>query len=401
MVPDIVEEETWMKIKSGALALLASLMFAVTAQAATIKVGVIGAFSGPFSLYGTGWQQAFKIFMDQHGGKIEGNDIEFVIRDLPASDPQKARALAQELVIRDKVQYLAGFVFTADAMAVAPIAEEAQIPTIVLNAASSPILDQSQFMLRTSFTTYQVAVPIANYAIDTGSKTAVTMVSDYVPGVEEEKGFAETFKKRGGQVLESIRMPLSTTDFGPFLQRAKAANPDTIFVFLPGGPSTYAYLKTYLDIGMRNTKIRFLGSGETQEFDLQSMGEAALGLETGFMYSGVHDSPLHKKYLADLQRLFPGAIASLPHTEGYDAMSLIAAMIKATGGKADGEKAIAAVKGMSWEGLRGPLKVDPKTRDLIQNIYMRRVERDPASGLLINKEFKTYEMQPDYGREFR
>jgi len=388
-----------MKLKAGMAALAASLMFSGIAMADTIKVGVIGAFSGPFSLYGTGWQQAFEIYMDQHGGKIEGHDVEFIYRDLPASDPQRARALAQELIIRDKVQYLAGFVFTADALAVGPLAEEAKIPTIVLNAASSTNLDASQYMLRASFTTYQAATPVANFAADEGLKTVVTMVSDYVPGHEEEEAFARTFEERGGKVIEKIRMPLSTTDFGPYLQRARAANPDVIFGFLPGGPSTYAYLKTYIDTGMRDSGIRFLGTGETQEFDLQAMGDAALGLETGFIYSAVHDSELNKTYAADLQRKFPGAVLSLPHTEGYDAMTMIAAMIKATGGEQDGDKAIAAVKGLEFEGLRGPLKIDADTRDLIQNIYMRRVERDEATGLLVNREFKTYEMQPDYGRK--
>jgi len=388
-----------MKILSGALALAVSLTLSGAALADTVKVGVIGAFSGPFSVYGVGWQQAFDVFMDQHGGKIAGHDVEFVYRDLPASDPQRARALAQELIIRDHVQYLAGFIFTADAMSVAPLIEEAKIPAVTLNAASSPIIDSSQYFLRASYTTYQLATPVANFAADEGLKTVVTMVSDYVPGHEEEEAFARTFEERGGKVIEKIRMPLSTTDFGPYLQRARAANPDVIFGFLPGGPSTYAYLKTYIDTGMRDSGIRFLGTGETQEFDLQAMGDAALGLETGFIYSAVHDSELNKTYAADLQRKFPGAVLSLPHTEGYDAMTMIAAMIKATGGEQDGDKAIAAVKGLEFEGLRGPLKIDADTRDLIQNIYMRRVERDEATGLLVNREFKTYEMQPDYGRK--
>jgi len=390
-----------MKILSGALALAVSLTLSGAALADTVKVGVIGAFSGPFSVYGVGWQQAFDVFMDQHGGKIAGHDVEFVYRDLPASDPQRARALAQELIIRDHVQYLAGFIFTADAMSVAPLIEEAKIPAVTLNAASSPIIDSSQYFLRASYTTYQLATPVANFAADEGLKTVVTMVSDYVPGHEMEEAFSRTFEGRGGTVVEKIRMPLSTTDFGPFLQRARAAKPDLIFGFLPGGPSTYAYLKTYIDNGMRDSGIRFLGNGETQEFDLQAMGDAALGIETGHVYSAAHDSELNKHFLADLERLHPGAVPSLPHAGAYDAMLMIAAMIEATDGKPDGDAAIAAVKGKQFEGIRGPLKIDAETRDLVENLYMRKVERDEATGLLVNREFKTYEMQPDYGREYR
>ena len=390
-----------MRLKSIAGGLLLSVVFAASASADTIKIGVIGAFSGPFGIYGSGWQQAFDVFMKQNGGQIDGHDIEFVYRDLPQSNPQQALSLAQELVIREKVQYLAGFVFTADAMAVAPLVTEAKVPTIVLNAGSSPILDASPYFLRASFTTYQAAVPVAMFAAEEGAKTVVTMVADYVPGVEEEVAFSGKFKELGGEILENIRMPLATTDFAPFLQRAKAANPDVIFAFLPGGPSAYAYIKTYLDMGMRDSDIRFLGTGETQEFDLQAMGDAAIGFETGFIYSAVHEGEVNKAYHAAIAELYPDAVVSLPHTEGYDAMGMIAKMIEATKGGRDGDAAMAAVGGMEWEGLRGPLRVDPETRDLIQNVYMRVVERDAESGLLVNREFKTYEMQPDYFRQTR
>lgn len=385
-----------LKVLAAAAAVLMSL--GGIAQADTVKVGVIGAFSGPFSLYGTGWRQAFEVYMKQHGGQIAGHDIEFVYRDLPASNPQQARALAQELIIRDEVQYLAGFVFTADAMAVAPLATEAKVPTIVLNAGSSALMPASDYFLRTSFTTYQVATPVAKFAAEEGAKTAITMVSDYVPGVEEEKAFTAAFEAAGGKVLESMRMPLSTTDFAPYLQRGRTAKPDVIFAFLPGGPSTYSYVRTYLDSGMKDSGIRFLGTGETQEFDLQAMGEMAIGLETGFVYSSAHPGETNQQYLKDLEAMHPGAVASLSHTEAYDAMAVISKMVEATGGKRDGATAVNAAKGMEWEGLRGPLRIEAETRDLIQNVYMRIVERDPANNLLVNREFRTFEMQPDYGR---
>jgi branched-chain amino acid transport system substrate-binding protein len=363
----------------------------------TVKVGVIGSFSGPYAIYGKAWQGGISAYMKKNGDSAAGHKIEVIYRDLPTTNPQQARALAQELVVKDKVQYLAGFVFTPDALAVASLVNEAKIPSVIFNAATSMILDKSDYFLRASFTTQQVAVPVARYATQQGVKSVVTMVTDYAPGIDEEVAFSKTFEDGGGKVLSAIRMPLSTTDFGPYLQRAKSAQPQAIFGFLPGGPSTYAYIKTYLETGVKAAGIRYFGTGETQEFDLQAMGDSAIGLETGFIYSGAHQSAANddfKKFLAEVDK---DAIPSLLTMEGYDGIHMIYKMVEATDAKQDGEKAIKAVAGMEWESPRGPVRIDAKSRDLVQNVYMRIVERE-ASGKLINKETYTFPMQPDYGR---
>lgn len=377
--------------------LAVSPIFAVSAE--TVRVGLIAPFSGPFAIYGKSWQEAIDVYRKQHGDSVDGNKVEFVVRDLPEANPSQAKALAQELLIKEKVQYLAGLVFTPDALAVAPLAQQAKVPLVIFNAATSSIIDKSDYILRSSYTLPQVAVPTGFYAAEQGAKKIVTMVTDYAPGVDAESTFKKAFESRGGTVVESIRMPLSTTDFGPYMQRAKAAAPDGIFTFLPGGPPTYAFVKAYQDNGLRAAKVRFFGTGETQEFDLQQLGEAAIGVNSTFFYSAAHPSKENDDFKRVLGELHPTALANPLNLEGYDGVHIIYGMIAATKGLKDGDKAIAAAKALSWVSPRGNMKIDPVTRDLVQDIYVREVARDPATGKLFNREIKTYPMQPDYGRE--
>jgi branched-chain amino acid transport system substrate-binding protein len=332
-------------------------------------------------------------------GEAVGSDkVELVWKDLSEVNPSQAKALAQELIVKEKVQYIGGLYFTPDALAVAAIAQDAKVPTVVFNAATSNILDKSQYLLRTSYTLPQVTVPVAKCALEKSMKSVVTLVSDYGPGLDAENAFIKTFTAGGGKVVESIRAPLKTTDFGPFMQRVKAAKPDAIFVFGPGGPPTYAIIKAYSESGLKQAGVRFLGTGETGELDLPAIGDAAVGLETGLFYSPAHPSPLNEKFVKVYSETAP---ANLPATAGvvgpYDGMKLIYRMIEATKGKPDADKAMAAAKGWEWESPRGPLKIDPSSRELIQNVYMRVVDKD-GSGKLRNREFATFEMQPDYGR---
>lgn len=381
----------------GCVLALAAALVAFGAQAQTIKVGVIGPFSGPFAgSFGTPFKQGIEAYLVQHGKQVAGQTVEFVYRDLVAPDPQRARALAQELIVNEKVQYLAGFVFTPNALAVAPLVTEAKIPTIIFNASTSIVVSRSEFFVRTSNTLPQVSVPVAQYAIEKGVKTVVTVVSDYGPGVDAETSFKWAFEKAGGKVVETIRMPLNSTDFTPFLQRIRSIKPDALFAFLPYGPPTYNFVKSYSDNKLKADGIRFLGTGETQESDLQALGDPAIGLETGYFYSAAHESPQNKAFTEALQKVQKGAIPNPATVSAYDGVHVIYKMIEATNGKLDGEKAIAAVKGLKWESPRGPMLIDAKTRDVVQNLYMRRVERN-AQGVLINKEFQTFPNQPDYG----
>ncbi len=388
-----------MRLRLTSLAMTMSVLAFASASAETVKVGIIGAFSGPFAIYGKSWTEAIDTYRAQHGTSVNGNNVEFVIRDLPDANPAQARALAQELLVKERVQYLGGLVFTPDALAVAPLSQQAKVPTVIFNAATSSIIDRSDYMLRSSYTLPQVAVPAAINAAEAGAKSIVIMVTDYAPGQDAENAFRRAFEARGGRIAEVVRMPLSTTDFGPYLQRAKATHANGIFTFLPGGPPTFAFVKAYQDNGLREAGLAFYGTGELQEFDLQQLGSPAIGLVSTFFYSAAHPSQMNDDFKRALAKLHPDAIVNPLMLEGYDGVHIIYSMIAATKGTRNGEAAMAAARGLSWESPRGNMRIDPKTRDLVQDIYVRKVSRDASTGLLFNEETKTYRMQPDYGRE--
>lgn len=385
-----------MKIVIGAM--IAAALSAGTALAQeTIKVGIIAPFSGGFAgSFGEPFRQGVETYVAQHGDPMPGVKIEFIWRDLPATDPAAARAKALELVTKDKVQYIGGFVFTPNAISAAAVSEQAKIPTVIFNASASSVVSKSKYFVRTSNTLPQVTVPTAKNALEKGYKSVITLVSDYSPGHDAEAAFTKTFTEGGGKVLESVRMPLSTADFSAYLQNVAIKKPDAVFVFLPYGPPTYAFVRGYRDNGLDKAGIGFIGTSETQESDLQSLGDAAVGLETGYFYSAAHDSPQNKAFVAKLKELFPKAEANPATVSAYDGTHAIYEMIRATGGKPDPDKAIAAVAGKSWESPRGPISIDAQTRDVVQNVYIRKVEKGP-DGRLLNKEIKTYEKQPDYG----
>ena len=370
--------------RTTVLGLSAALMIGGAAGAETIKVGVIAPFSGPFAQYGTQYQQAIEVYQAQHGTSAGDHEIEFIYKDTGGVNPDQSRSLAQELLIRDQVDYLAGFTFTPNALAVAPVIDQSQTPTVIFNAATSAINAQSDFYLRTSYTLWQVSAPMAEWAYEQGLRSVTTTVADYGPGIDAEIGFTETFRGLGGEVIDSIRMPLSTTDFTPFLQRVRDQAPDAVFAFLPGGPPTFAYTKTYNENGLRDAGITFLGTAETEESNLQALGDQALGLTTAYHYSAAHDSQMNRDFLAKLDELHPDAVANWATIGAYDGTHLIYHMVEQAG--ADGPAAVESALGLEWESPRGPLVMDPETRTVIQNVYIREVERNAETGLLENAE---------------
>jgi branched-chain amino acid transport system substrate-binding protein len=380
-------------ILAGVLALACG----ASALAQTVKVGIIAPLSGPFSSNGKMWEATVKAYQKIHGTQAGGATIEVVWKDLADINPAQARALAQELIVKEKVQYLGGLYFTPDALAVGAIAQEAKVPTVIFNAATSSILDKSDHLLRTSYTLPQVSVPAARYALEQKLRTVVTLVSDYGPGLDSENAFVKTFTAGGGQVLEQIRAPLKTSDFGPFMQKIKTIKPDAVFVFGPGGPPTYAIIKAYSEAGLKQAGVRFIGTGETSELDLPAIGDAALGLETALHYSPAHESAMNQTFLKTSAELSPQVVINATSVGAYDGMAVIYRMVEATKGQRDPAKALAAAKGWQWESPRGPVKIDAQSRELVQNVYVRVVDKD-ASGRLRNREIKTYEMQPDHGR---
>ncbi|SMY08867.1 ABC transporter substrate-binding protein [Flavimaricola marinus] len=374
-----------MKLKNAvALGVTLSAVVTGAAFADTIRVGVIAPFSGPFALYGTQYEQAIAAYQAKHGTSVGEHEIEFIFRDSGGINPDLSRSLAQELLIRDQVDYLAGFTFTPNALAVAPLITQSETPTVIFNAATSSINRDSEFFLRTSFTLWQVSAPIADWAYDQGIRTVITTVADYGPGIDAENGFTAAFEARGGEVIDAVRMPLSTTDFTPFLQSVRAAEPDAVFVFVPGGPTTFAYTRTYNENGLREAGIEFLGTAETEESNLQALGDAAIGLNTAYHYSAAHDSDMNREFLAAIAEMDDPAAVNWASVGAYDGVHLIYEMIEAAG--SDGPAAVEHALGLEWESPRGPLVMDPESRTVIQNVYHRVVQRNEETGLLENFE---------------
>lgn len=366
------------------------------ASADVIKVGVIGTMSGPYALFGKNFKMGIDAWVAEHGNKVGNHTVEFIYRDEESPNPAKSKALAQELLVKDKVQYLAGVYFTPDAMAIAPLLDESKTPLVVMNAATSAIVQKSPYIVRTSFTMWQNTVPAAKVAKTNGSKKVAIAVSDYGPGLDAEAAFKKTFEAEGGQVVEAIRMPLNTTDFGPIMQRIKDSGADTIFTFLPAGPPTLGFVKAYIDNGLKAGGVKLMSTGDVvTEPDLPTIGDAGIGILSTYHYAVSHDSPENKAFLAQIVK-DGGKLDEVTMTSvaAYDGARVIYKMIEATDGKRDPAKAVDAVKGMKWTSPRGPVSIDPETRHIRQNVYLRTVEK--VDGKLINKETKTFEAQPDW-----
>jgi branched-chain amino acid transport system substrate-binding protein len=378
---------------TGAIATLAFGALAAGGAFAqdTVKIGLIVAMTGPQASTGKQIKAAVDLYMKEHGDTVAGKKIQVILRD-SASVPDNTKRLAQELIVKDKVSVIAGFEITPAALAVAPLATEAKVVELVMAAGTSIITERSPYIVRTSFTVPQSCVIIADWAAKNGIKKVVTMVSDYAPGADAEKSFTERFTAAGGQVVEAIKIPLANPDFAPFLQRAADAKPDAIFIFVPSGQGG-TFMKQFSERGLDKAGIKVIGPGDVTDDDqLLNMGDATIGVVTAHFYSADHQSAMNKAYVAAFEKAnnFRPAFMSVG---GYDGMHLIFEALKKTGGKADGDSLIAAMKGMKWESPRGPISIDPETRDIIQNIYVRKVEK--KGGQLYNVEFATFEAVKD------
>ena len=378
---------------TGAIAALAIGMLAAGGAFAqdTVKIGLIVAMTGQQASTGKQIKAAVDLYMKEHGDTVAGRKIQVILRD-SASVPDNTKRLAQELIVNDKVNIIAGFEITPAALVVAPLATEAKVVEVVMAAGTSIITEKSPYIVRTSFTLPQSSVIIADWAAKNKIKKVVTIVSDYAPGYDAEKSFTERFKAAGGTVAEAIRIPLANPDFAPFLQRAADAKPDAIFIFVPSGQGG-TFMKQFAERGLDKAGIKLIGPGDVTDDDLlPGMGDAAIGTVTAHMYSADHNSAMNKAYVAAFEKdnhFRPNFMS----VGGYDGMHLIYAALKKTGGKADGDSLIAAMKGMQWESPRGPIEIDPETRDIIQNIYIRKVEK--KNGQLYNVEFATFKAVKD------
>jgi branched-chain amino acid transport system substrate-binding protein len=358
----------------------------------SVKIGFILPMTGGQQSTGKQISAAVKLYMQQNGDTVAGKKVELIIKD-DAAVPDNSKRLAQELIVNDKVTVLAGFGVTPAALAVAPLATEAKIPEVVTAAGTSIITEKSPYIARTSFTLAQSTVPMADWAAKNGIKKVVSMVSDYAPGVDAENSFKDEFTKNGGQILESIRFPLANPDFAPFLQRAGDAKPDAIFVFVPSGQGAI-FVKQFLERGLDKAGIKIIGPGDVTDDDLlNGMGDQVLGTVTAHFYSADHPSATNKAFVEAFKKANNGMRPNFMAVSGYDGMHLIYEALKKAGGKTDGDSLIAAMKGMKWESPRGPIMIDPDTRDVVDNIYIRKVEK--KNGELYNVEFATFDMVKD------
>ena len=363
--------------------------------AGVVKVGVLEAMTGQQQSTGVQTLAAMKLYMQQHGDTVAGKKIELIVKD-DGAVPENTKRLAQELIVRDKVNFLVGFAITPTALAVAPLATQAKVPLIVANAGTSIITAKSPYIARTSFTLPQSSTIIAEWALKNGVKKVVSIVSDYAPGHDAEKYFVGTFKKGGGDVVETLRVPLAAPDFAPFLQRARDANPEAVYVFVPSGQGA-AFVKQFIERGLDKAGIKLIGPGDVTDDDqLNGMGDQVIGTVTAHLYSADHDSKLNKEFVEAFKKANNGMRPNFMAVGGYDAMALIYAALKKTNGDTNGDKLMAAIKGMAWESPRGPISIDPETRDIIQNIYIRKVEK--KNGELYNVEFETFKDVKDPGK---
>ena len=386
------------KITYGLAALALALLGTGPAGAEdTVKVGLIISYSGQFADTAAQMDNAIKLYVKQHGDTVAGKKIEFIRKDTGGVAPDVAKRLAQELIVRDHADIIAGFALTPNALAAADVSAEAKKFMVVMNAATSIITTKSPYIVRTSTTTPQLNQTLGTWAAKHGIKTVYTMVSDYGPGIDAETAFHTGFKEGGGQIVGSVRFPVANPDFSAFVQRAKDANPDAIYIWIPGGAQPAAVGKALAERGIDPSKIKVLGQDAlTFESALKSMGDVALGIITVSDYDFNHNSPLNHEFVKAYNDEFHRN-PDIYSIGGYDGMHLIYEALKKTGGKADGDSLIEAAKGMSWESPRGPIKIDPETRDIIQNVYIRRVEK--VGNALLNVEFDKVENVKDPVKE--
>jgi branched-chain amino acid transport system substrate-binding protein len=338
----------------------------------TLKIGIVVPMTGALSAGGREISTAAKLYMAQHGDMVAGKKIELIIRD-DASGPDNAKRLAQELIVNDHVAFL-GAGITPSAMAMAPIATEAKIPTVVMISGTSVVTERSPYYVRTSFTLGQQSGIIADWAIKNGSRKAVSVLSDWAPGAEAGKVFETNFTKGGGQVVETLKVPLANPDFAPFLQRAADMHPDTLFVFVPAGQAG-TFARQFAERGLDKSGIKLIGPGDiADDDDLPTTGDTLLGVVTAGFYSAAHPSQLNQEYVAAYRKA-SGHRANFISVGAYDGMHVIYEALKKTGGKTDADSVVGAMKGMSWESPRGPISIDPRTRDIVQNVYIRKVEK--------------------------
>ena len=382
-------------LTASALAALALMATSAMAQDNTFKIGLVLPMTGQQATTGRQIEAAARLYMAQNGDSVAGKKVQLIVKD-DTSLPDTTRRLAQELVVNEKVNVLAGFGLTPSALATAPIATQSKTPMVVMAAATSSITQASPYIVRTSFTVPQAAVALADWAPKNGIKKVVTLVSDYGPGLDAEKYFKDRLTFNGGQVIEALRVPLRSPDFAPFLQKVRDAKPDALFVFVPSGAGA-AVMKQFMERGLDKAGIKLIGTGYVTDDDqLNDMGDGALVVVTSHHYSAAHPSAMNKKFVEAFSKANNGLRPNFMAVGGYDGMRVIYEALKATKGQGGGDALLAAMKGQIFESPRGKMFIDAQTRDVVQDIYLRKVER--KDGQLHNVEFDVVKDVKDPGK---
>lgn len=381
MKPECMKRRTFTKV-AAVLALAGASTVSLAQE--SIKIGLLLPNTGPFSYMGRQINAGVQLYLAEHGNMVAGKKVELLIKD-DEGKPDTNKRLAQDLVVNDKVTVLAGFGLTPQAFAAAPLATQGKTAMVVMQAATSSVTEKSPFVVRTSMTLPQVTLGIAEWASKNNISRVVTLVSDYAPGIDAERTFVSRFKANGGQIVEQLRMPVVNPDFAPFLQRVLDARPQAIFVFVPAGNSAAVFMKQFAERGLKKAGILLLGTGDVVDDDvLGEMGDEALGAITSHHYSAAHPSEINKRFVAAIGKANNGMRPSFMAVAGYDGMRVIMEGLKATNG-VGGEALVNAMKGRSFESPRGPVLIDPQTRDIVQDVYIRKVQR--VDGKLYNVEF--------------
>jgi branched-chain amino acid transport system substrate-binding protein len=379
---------------AASVCLAAGLLPSAMAQDNTFKIGLIVPLTGPFASTGKQLEAAARLYMAQNGDTVGGKKVQLIVKD-DTGVPDVTRRLAQELLVGDKVNVLAGFGLTPLAMATAPVATQAKTPMVVMAAATSVITEASPFIVRTSFTVAQVVTVLGDWATKNNIKRVVTLVTDYAPGIDSEKFFSQRFQNNGGVVIETLRVPLRSPDFAPFLQKVRDAKPDALFTFVPSGQGS-VLMKQFTERGLDKAGIRLIAEGSVTDDDiLNSMGDAAVGVVTAHHYSAAHKSATNKKFVDAFGKANNGMRPNFMGVGAYDGMRVIYEAAKATKG-GTGETLLNAMKGQVFESPRGPMYIDAQTRDVVQNVYVRRVEK--VDGQLWNMEIQTVTDVKDIGK---
>lgn len=364
-----------------------------------LKIGIIATYSGPYADYGKQFDAGMNIYLEQNEGKLGGRSVEIIRKDTGGAAPDNARRFAQELISRDKVDIISGLDFSPNVYAIAPVINRAKVPTLVMNAASSAITEASPYIARLSFTVQQVSAPMAEWLAANNVKKIYTVVADYASGVDAEEAFKKAFEAKGGQVVGSVRTPMNNPDFSAYIQRVKDSQPEGVFIFFPSGVMPLSFLKAWQERGMEEAGIKLYATGEaTDDSYIEATGDAALGLITSHHYSYAHPSPENQQFVEAYRKKF-GTKDRLNYfaITAYDTMAALDKALTATQGNAEGDALLTQLKGMELMSPRGPITIDPETRDIIQTVYIRKVEQ--REGELVSVEFDQFDQVKDPAKE--